>query len=54
MDVLLVALVARRCVSASGISRRRAVLAGLASSVVFLLLLSLMVVALMVVHYLSK
>jgi hypothetical protein len=30
------------------------VLAGLASSVVFLLLLSLMVVALMVVHYLSK
>ena len=54
LDVLLVALVARRCVSASGISRRRAVLAGLASSVVFLLLLSLMVVGLMVVHYLSK
>ena len=54
LDVLLVALVAGRCVSASGISRRRAVLAGLASSVVFLLLLSLMMVALMVVHYLSR
>jgi hypothetical protein len=54
LDVLLVALVAGRCVSTSGISRRRAVLAGLASSVVFLLLLSLMVVGLMVVHYLSR
>jgi hypothetical protein len=54
LDVLIVALVAGRCVSASGLSRRRAVLAGLASSVVFLLLLSVVVVTLMVVQYLSR
>ena len=54
LDVLIIALVAGRCVSASGLSRRRSVLAGMASSVVFLLLLSLMVVGLMVVHYLSR
>lgn len=54
LDVLIVALVASRSVSASGLSRRRAVLAGLASSVVFLLLLSLMVVTMIVVRYLSR
>ena len=54
LDVLIVALVAGRCVSASGLSRGRAVLAGLASSVVFLLLLSVVVVTLMVVQYLSR
>ena len=49
LDVLLVAFIAGRCVSTSGISRRRAVLASLASSVVFLLLLSLVVVVTMMV-----
>ncbi len=46
---LIVALVAGKCMLASGISRRRAVLASLASSVVFLLLLSLVVVVTMMV-----
>ncbi len=55
LDMLIVALVAGRCVSTSGLSRRRSVLAGMASSVVFLLLLlSVVVVTLMVVRYLSR
>ncbi len=49
LDVLIVGLVAGKCMLASGISRRRAVLASLASSVVFLLLLSIVVVVTMMV-----
>ena len=54
LDVLIVALVAGRCASAPGISRTRAVLASLASSAVFLLLLSIVVATAMLILYLSR
>ena len=47
LNMVIVGLVAGRCMLASGISRRRAVLAILASSMVFLLLLSLVVMTVM-------
>ncbi len=54
LDVLLVALVAGRCASAPGISRTRAVVASLASSAMFLLLLSVVVATVMVILYLFR
>ena len=53
LDALIVALAAGKCMLASGISRRRVVLASLASSVVFLLL-SLVVMTVMGIRYIIE
>ena len=51
LDVLIVGLVAGKRMLTSGISRRRVVLVSLASSVMFLLLLSLVVMTVMGIRY---
>ena len=52
LDVLIVVLVAGRCASAPGVSRTRTVLASLASSAVFLVLLSVVAATAMVILHL--